>query len=116
MTTARNLTKEILQVNFFEENFATIMESLSKEESQNLTQLWDALLNHLLDLTKSANQRVKEYAIVAVAAIADSTKANFMKVCTLLHPFLQLTGLKPKHNILTVLSRLCTDLFGNLAE
>ena len=61
----------------------------SESERERIIRLWEELLEKLLDLTRSENKKIKQAAIIAVAATADSLKEMFAKVqspCTMNFP------------------------------
>jgi hypothetical protein len=67
-------------VNVFEEEMPEILSPFSLQERERIVRLWDELLEKLLDLTQSENKVIKQAAIIAVAAMADSLKEKFAKV------------------------------------
>ena len=69
-----------VQVNVFEEEMPEMLAPFSEPERERIIRLWEELLEKLLDLTRSENKKIKQAAIIAVAATADSLKERFAKV------------------------------------
>jgi vacuolar-type H+-ATPase subunit F/Vma7 len=69
-----------VQVNVFEEEMPEMLTPFSESERERIIRLWEELLEKLLDLTRSENKKIKQAAIIAVAATADSLKERFAKV------------------------------------
>jgi vacuolar-type H+-ATPase subunit F/Vma7 len=69
-----------VQVNVFEEEMTEMLAPFSEPERERIIRLWEELLEKLLDLTRSENKKIKQAAIIAVAATADSLKERFAKV------------------------------------
>lgn len=67
-------------MNVFDEESAILLEPFDEQERDELVRRWDLLLEKLLELTRNENKRIKQAAIIAVAAMADSLKGSFSKV------------------------------------
>lgn len=66
-------------VNVFEEEMSEMLAPFSEPERERIIRLWEELLENLLDLTRNENKKIKQAAIIAVAATADSLKERFAK-------------------------------------